>query len=108
MDRYPIARERIVKHFGSINKFCGKTGIPKVSAIRVLQGKYGSGDTDDSRQRDRIEAAMLGQGVPREDLRNMWARIQQEAATKIISMNGRKFKMSLVVILEELGDAVSK
>ena len=102
MDRYPIARERIVKHFGSINKFSVVAKIPKASLIRVIQGKYGSGDTDDSRQRERIEGAMLQLGVPKEKLRNIWARIQERGPSKIVSISGKKLKMTMIVLLEEI------
>jgi len=106
MDRYPIARERIVKHFGSVNKFCEKTKIPKTSVVRVLQGKYGSGDTDDSNQRHRIEQAMLGNGVSIEDCRNMWARTQEQGSSSIINISGRKLKITTVTIIEDLSDAI--
>lgn len=105
-DRYPIARERIVKNFKSINKFCEKTKIPKASVIRVIQGKYGSGDTNDSNQRDRIEQAMLAHGVSHEDLRNMWAEIHQKGGSAIVHISGRKLRITYTIVLEDLGDAV--
>jgi hypothetical protein len=102
IDRYPIARERIVKHFGSINKFCAAARIPKTSVVRVLQGKYGTGDTDDTRQRQRIEEAMRQLGAPDEDVRNLWARIQKEASSSTIYMEGRRMKITTVVVIEEM------
>jgi hypothetical protein len=105
MDRYPIARERIVKNFGSITKFCLASKIPKASVVRVLNGKYGSGDTDDSRQRERIEEAMRRLKVPKNDLRNLWARIQEEGSSSIVSLNGRRVKITTVTIIEDLGGA---
>lgn len=103
MDRYPIAREKIVKHFKSVNKFCEKTKIPKTSVVRVLQGKYGSGETDDSAQRKRIEQAMRAEGVPGEDMRNLWARITNKGSTSIVNVRGRKFKITTVTLIEDLG-----
>ena len=105
-DRYPNARERIVRYFGSVNKFCKKTGIPKASVVRVLKGKYGQRDTDDSRQRKRIEEAMKEHGIPQEEIRNIWAKIQEEGSSSVIVMNGRRFKMTTVITFEDLGNAL--
>jgi len=103
-DRYPIAREKIVKHFGSVNKFCSQMEIPKTSVVRVLQGKYGSGETDDSIQRNRIEEAMRHHGIAAEELRNLWARIHEKGVSKIINFNGRKFRITSVIVFEDLGE----
>lgn len=102
MDRYPIARDRIRAHFGSIKKFCLISEIPKVTVLRVLQGKYGYSDTDDSRQKERIEQAMLRLGAPQEALRNLWARAQEQIDTRIIYMQGKRIKISTMVEIEEL------
>lgn len=104
IDRYPIARERIVKNFGSVNKFCAKARIPKATVVRVLNGKYGSGDTDDSRQRARIEAAMRKLGAPDEEVRNIWAKIQKEGSSSIVFMEGRRVKITTVVVIEEMSN----
>jgi hypothetical protein len=103
MDKYPIARDRIVKHFGSVSRFCRETEIPKATVIRVLGGNYGQRGTDDTGQRRRIEASMREHGVPEADLRNLWAVIKEETDKRIISIDGRRVRITTVVVIEALG-----
>jgi hypothetical protein len=101
-DRYPIARERITKSFGSLNAFSKVSGIPKASIVRVLNGTYGQ---DDSRQRERIERAMKARGVEAKDLRNLWAEIQEQIDTRTIQIGPARIRISTVVVVEALEEA---
>lgn len=102
-DRYPIAREKIVRHFGSITKFCLLTEIPKATVVRVLNGKYGSGETDDTRQRERIERAMLANGVKRSETRYLWSKVRDEKTETITGFGNRRVKITHVTTIEDLG-----
>lgn len=98
-DRYPIARDRITKSFGSLNAFSRLSGIPKASIVRVLNGTYGQ---DDSRQRERIEQAMKTLGVETKDLRNLWAEIQEQIDTRTIQIGPARIRISTVVVVEAI------
>jgi hypothetical protein len=98
--RYPIARELIARHFGSLNKFIKAAGLPRTTVIRVLNGRYGA---DDGQQRQRIEAALGRLGIPERKLKSLWARIQDEASGQVVVMNGRKLKLTTMVVIEDLG-----
>jgi hypothetical protein len=96
--RYPIARELIARHFGSLNGFIKAAGLPRTTVIRVLNGRYGA---DDGQQRQRIEAALGRLGVPERELKSLWARVREEAAGRVVELSGRRLK--LTVMIEDLG-----
>lgn len=98
--RYPIARDLIARHFGSLNQFIKASGLPRTTVIRVLNGRYGA---DDGQQRQRIEEALGRLGVPEREIKSLWARIQDEAPGQVVMMSGRKLKLTTVTVIEDLG-----